>query len=207
MTLIFSARTGADVIDRDRFAGLAGAHPRFRFIRTVTRGAGPPSHGRIPGLLPTFYRDLSGHDVFVAGAPGFVLACSIAPTRSERRPPKCTWRCSSRSRNRGGPASSSPAGWRERMAGGGTPPIYTKTSDDGTTGPLFGGRVSKADPVVEAGGTLDEAVAALDLGRACLRDCELQAIVLDLQRGPFAAAAEIAANPRARDRLVPGIYR
>ena len=91
------------------------------------------------------------------------------------------------------------------MAGRGTAPIYTKTGDDGTTGLLFGGRVSKADPVVEACGTLDEAVAALGLGRASLEDRELQAIVLDLQRGLFAAAAEIAANPRARDRLVAGI--
>lgn len=90
-------------------------------------------------------------------------------------------------------------------AASGTPPIYTKTGDDGTTGLLFGGRVSKADPVIEACGSLDEAVAALGLGRASLDDEGLQAIVLDLQRGLFAAAAEIAANPRARDRRLPGI--
>jgi len=45
------------------------------------------------------------------------------------------------------------------MAAGGKPPIYTKTGDDGTTGLLFGGRVSKADPVVEVCGAVDEAVA------------------------------------------------
>jgi CDP-4-dehydro-6-deoxyglucose reductase, E3 len=78
LTLIFSARTKADAIDCDRFAGWEEQHPRFRFIRTLTRGAGPPPHGRIPALLPTLYRDLSGHDVFVAGAPGFVLACAVA---------------------------------------------------------------------------------------------------------------------------------
>lgn len=89
--------------------------------------------------------------------------------------------------------------------GGGDAPIYTKTGDDGTTGLLFGGRVSKADPVVEACGTLDEAVAALGLARAGLENGALEAIVLDLQRGLFTAAAEIAANPRARDRLVPGV--
>jgi len=82
---------------------------------------------------------------------------------------------------------------------GGTPPIYTKTGDDGTTGLLFGGRVSKADPVVEVCGTLDEAVAALGLGRSLLRgERDLEPVVLDLQRGLFAAAAEVAANPRAR---------
>jgi cob(I)alamin adenosyltransferase len=85
------------------------------------------------------------------------------------------------------------------------PPIYTKTGDDGSTGLLFGGRVSKADPVIEACGALDEAIAALGLGRAALHDEELGQSVLALQRGLFAAAAEIAANPRARDRLVPGV--
>ena len=88
---------------------------------------------------------------------------------------------------------------------GGAPPIYTKTGDDGTTGLLFGGRVSKADPVVEVCGALDEAVAALGLGRSLLADDELEPVVLELQRGLFAAAAEVAANPRARDRLVPGV--
>lgn len=85
------------------------------------------------------------------------------------------------------------------------PPVYTKTGDDGTTGRLFGGRVSKADSVIEICGALDEAVAALGLGRATLEDARLRDIVLDLQRGLFAVAAEIAANPRAHARLVPGI--
>lgn len=53
-------------------------------------------------------------------------------------------------------------------------------------------------------GTLDEAVAALGLARASLQDDGLQTIVLDLQRGLFVAAAEVAANPRARNRLVAG---
>ncbi len=87
----------------------------------------------------------------------------------------------------------------------GTPPIYTKTGDDGTTGLLFGGRVSKGDPVVEVCGALDEAVAALGLGRSLLDDEKLAQIALELQRGLFVAAAEVAANPRARDRLVPRI--
>lgn len=85
------------------------------------------------------------------------------------------------------------------------PPIYTKTGDDGTTGRLFGGRVSKGDPVIEVCGCLDEAVAAFGLARASLTDERLRAIVLELQRGLFAVAAEIAANPRALERLVPGI--
>ena len=85
--------------------------------------------------------------------------------------------------------------------------IYTKTGDDGTTGLLFGGRVSKADALVDAYGDLDEAVSALGVARAACQDGELAAALLRLQRGLFVAAADLAANPHARDRLVPGISR
>jgi len=56
---------------------------------------------------------------------------------------------------------------------------------DGRTGLLLGGLVSKAGPIIETCGTLDEAVAALGLGRAILEDHSLQEIVLNLQRGLF----------------------
>jgi len=88
---------------------------------------------------------------------------------------------------------------------GDAPPLYTKTGDDGSTGLLFGGRVSKADPLIELCGAIDEAIAALGLARAALEDGPLGETVLDLQRGLFVAAADVAANPRARDRLVPGV--
>ena len=41
------------------------------------------------------------------------------------------------------------------------PRIYTKLGDDGSTGLLFGGRTSKADPLIETLGCIDETVAAL----------------------------------------------
>lgn len=85
------------------------------------------------------------------------------------------------------------------------PPLYTKTGDDGSTGRLFGGRISKADPAIELCGTLDEAVAAFGLARAALADQALAGEVLALQRGLFVAGADVAANPRARARLQPGI--
>lgn len=66
------------MIDRERFAGWQARHPQFRFIRTLTRAAGPPPRGRIPALLPMLYQDLGDPDVFIAGAPGFVLACATA---------------------------------------------------------------------------------------------------------------------------------
>jgi CDP-4-dehydro-6-deoxyglucose reductase, E3 len=78
LTLIFSARNEADVIDRARFEDWQARHPRFGFIRTLTRGTGPPPHGRIPALLGTLFSDLSDHDLFIAGAPGFVMACAAA---------------------------------------------------------------------------------------------------------------------------------
>ncbi len=85
------------------------------------------------------------------------------------------------------------------------PPIYTKTGDDGTTGLLFGGRVSKASPLIAIFGTVDETVAALGLARAATTDQQLRAAIIDCQRGLFVAAADLAANPHARERLTPGV--
>ncbi|WP_256842588.1 FAD-binding oxidoreductase [Ornithinimicrobium cryptoxanthini] len=73
-TVLFSGRTEADVIDRDRFTGWAREHENFTFARTLTREDGPPPVGRVPELLPQLQPDLSGHEVFVAGAPGLVSA-------------------------------------------------------------------------------------------------------------------------------------
>lgn len=93
-----------------------------------------------------------------------------------------------------------------RFGGGGKlTKIYTKTGDDGTTGLLFGGRVSKADALVDAYGDVDEAVSALGVARAACDDQELAALLLRLQRGLFVVAADLAANPRRRERLEPGI--
>ena len=87
------------------------------------------------------------------------------------------------------------------------PRVYTKTGDDGSTGMLFGGRISKADPLVEVLGALDEAVAALGLARAFIEDELLSRQIFDIQRGLFVAGAELAANPRSRERLVPEVSK
>ena len=55
------------------------------------------------------------------------------------------------------------------------PRIYTRAGDDGTTGLLYGGRISKDDPAAEAYGTTDEAVAALGLARASTHDDAMRA--------------------------------
>jgi CDP-4-dehydro-6-deoxyglucose reductase len=78
VTVVFSARTEADVLDRERFRDLAAAHSRLRFIRTLTRAPGPAPRGRIPGLLSELCGDLAGHHVFIAGSSGFVHGCAAA---------------------------------------------------------------------------------------------------------------------------------
>jgi len=78
LVLVFSARTEADVIDAERFRAWQRDEPRFRFLRTLTRADGPPPRGRIPALLPELVGRLDDHEVFIAGAPGFVAACAAA---------------------------------------------------------------------------------------------------------------------------------
>ncbi|TMK31078.1 MAG: cob(I)yrinic acid a,c-diamide adenosyltransferase [Actinobacteria bacterium] len=85
------------------------------------------------------------------------------------------------------------------------PKIYTKKGDDGTTGLLYGGRVSKADPATEAYGTTDEAVAVLGLARALSEDAALKGEILGLQRELFVVGADLAANPRERAKLEPEV--
>jgi cob(I)alamin adenosyltransferase len=84
--------------------------------------------------------------------------------------------------------------------------IYTKTGDDGTTGLLYGGRISKADHATEAYGSVDEAVAALGLARALAGGSSVQsALLLELQRQLFVVGADLATNPRERHKLKPGV--
>ncbi len=85
------------------------------------------------------------------------------------------------------------------------PKIYTKQGDDGTTGLLYGGRVSKADPATEAYGTTDEAVAVLGLARALSDDARLKEEILGLQRELFVVGADLASNPKERSKLEPGV--
>lgn len=81
-TVIFSARTEDDVLDRARFAEWGSIHPELRFIRTLTRGEGPGLHGRIPTLIGDLCGDLSAHAVYIAGGPRFVTSCVAAAEAS-----------------------------------------------------------------------------------------------------------------------------
>lgn len=72
--------------------------------------------------------------------------------------------------------------------------IVTKTGDGGETGLLYGGRVSKADPRTEAYGTIDEAISAIGLARAAVKDRARHAIMLRVQSELFTVGAELATD-------------
>lgn len=72
------------------------------------------------------------------------------------------------------------------------------SGDNGTTGLLGGGRVSKDDPRIEAAGTVDEASSAIGLAKALTSHARVRAICEELQRGLYALGAEVGTSPAAR---------
>ena len=72
--------------------------------------------------------------------------------------------------------------------------IYTRSGDDGTTGLLFGGRVSKPHPRCEAYGEADNAVSAMGLARALSNDPRVKEIILQTQREMFTVESELATD-------------
>ncbi len=83
--------------------------------------------------------------------------------------------------------------------------IYTRKGDDGTTGLLYGGRVAKTSPVIEANGAVDEAQAALGAVRAeVARGSELDAVLVGVERELYVVMAEMATAPANRSKLTAG---
>jgi cob(I)alamin adenosyltransferase len=72
--------------------------------------------------------------------------------------------------------------------------IVTRGGDRGETGLLYGGRVRKTDPRTEAYGAVDEAISALGLARAQVRDRGRAALILRLQEELFTVGAELATD-------------
>lgn len=70
--------------------------------------------------------------------------------------------------------------------------IYTRAGDDGRTGLLGKGRVSKADARLEAYGSIDELNAMLGLARAADRDGWLVTQLDAIQRTLFEVGGELA---------------
>lgn len=81
-------------------------------------------------------------------------------------------------------------------------PIYTKYGDEGETGLLYGGRVSKANPRTEAYGDIDEAVAALGLAKSLSSNDYVRETIDRLQRELFTVGAELATDPADREKLL-----
>ena len=73
--------------------------------------------------------------------------------------------------------------------------FYTGKGDDGTTGLLGKGRVSKNDARIEAIGTLDESSAVLGVARAAVRDERCGPLLLQAQRDLYRLMAEVASSP------------
>ena len=80
--------------------------------------------------------------------------------------------------------------------------IYTKSGDQGETGLLFGGRVSKAHVRTEAYGSTDHAVSAIGLARALSTDDRVKSILLEVQREMFMIGAELATDSANRHHLL-----
>ncbi len=80
-------------------------------------------------------------------------------------------------------------------------PFYTGTGDQGTTGLLGEGRVSKDDPRMEAVGAVDEATAALGVARAHAQASQTRDLLLAVQRDLYRLMAEVAATPENQARF------
>jgi cob(I)alamin adenosyltransferase len=72
---------------------------------------------------------------------------------------------------------------------------FTGSGDDGTSGLLGEGRVTKDNPRLEAIGAIDEANAALGLVRATSKNLTTQEIITTIQRDLYKLMAEISATP------------
>ncbi len=83
--------------------------------------------------------------------------------------------------------------------------IYTRRGDDGTTGLLYGSRVTKGSLRIELVGAVDEAQAALGSARAeSDPGSDLDELLVALERELYVLMAEVATAPENRPKLVAG---
>ncbi|MFH1533008.1 MAG: cob(I)yrinic acid a,c-diamide adenosyltransferase [Pseudomonadota bacterium] len=80
--------------------------------------------------------------------------------------------------------------------------VYTRGGDEGSTGRLTGERISKADAVIEANGTVDELSAWLGVLRHCCGEevlpgggwGDVEALVIDVQKDLIRIGAAISSD-------------
>src|SRR4249920_80676 len=70
--------------------------------------------------------------------------------------------------------------------------IATRTGDDGTTSLLYGQRVAKDHPQIEAVGAFDELNAALGFAKASVPDAGLKTALEQIQKDLVALVGELA---------------
>lgn len=96
--------------------------------------------------------------------------------------------------------------------------IATQRGDGGETSLAGGIRISKADLLVEAYGTVDELISALGLARALSSNKEIAELTKSIQRELFKVGSAIATRPESRkpqpmiedemvDRLTGEVHR
>ncbi|HEY6206899.1 MAG TPA: cob(I)yrinic acid a,c-diamide adenosyltransferase [Chthoniobacterales bacterium] len=78
--------------------------------------------------------------------------------------------------------------------------IVTKTGDQGETSLMYGRRVSKNDPRVDACGCVDELMAALGLARATSADKFVAEQIFAAQKDLIVLMGELATAPQDRQR-------
>jgi cob(I)alamin adenosyltransferase len=78
--------------------------------------------------------------------------------------------------------------------------IVTKTGDKGETSLMYGRRLSKADPRVDAYGCIDELSTALGLVRSIAADNFLADQILAVQRDLIVVMGELATAPSDHER-------
>jgi len=85
--------------------------------------------------------------------------------------------------------------------------IVTKTGDQGETSLMYGRRVPKNDPRVDAYGCVDELSAALGLARSFSRDQFVSDQLLSAQKDLIVMMGELATAPEDVDRFLEDGYR
>ena len=80
--------------------------------------------------------------------------------------------------------------------------IVTKTGDKGETSLMYGHRVSKGDPRVDAYGCIDELTAALGLARSVSTDKFISNEILAVQKDLIVLMGELATAQNDRERYV-----
>jgi cob(I)alamin adenosyltransferase len=80
--------------------------------------------------------------------------------------------------------------------------IVTKTGDRGETSLMYGRRLPKADPRIDAYGCVDELTAALGLARSISTDKFLSDKIFATQKDLIVVMGELATAPADRERYI-----